>query len=179
MSSRRLFLAIPLSNPWKGYLLEWIAKQPNYFPWIPMQNWHITVQFLGDIRTEDIEPMCEELAEICQTLPEFFLNFMTICPFRSMIWAKVKQSSQFETLVQHCAQTTNLYMSDQADKRKPKPHITLARLRGDYDLSALKFPDSKPPVSVLHVSQIELWESDLQPHGAKYRCLREFKLQSS
>ena len=184
MSSKRLFLAIPLSDQWKRYIQDWVITQPNYFPWIPPDYWHITVQYIGEVSEDDIPAMVDEIRTIAATQPEFFLHFMNICVFRfhepPMIWAKVKESDPFEELVKHCTQTTDLYMQGIPDRRKSKPHITLAKLAGEYDCTRLKFPDSRPPFAMMHVREIELWESYIDTDKRrKYRSLEKFGLKSN
>ncbi len=184
MDTRRLFLSIELSDKWKQYLVNWVQTQPNYFPWIPLDYWHITVQYLGEIEESDILSMSTELEQIFKTQTEFFLYFLNICHYPRheppMIWAKVKQSEKFETIKEYATQTTNLYMRDIPDHRKSKPHITLAKLQGEYDVTRLKFPSEKPPHPVLHVTNIQLWESYIDiDKRRKYRCLKTFKLKSA
>lgn len=179
---KRLFVVIPLNEAWQRTLTNWIASQPNYFPWIESEKWHVTVQFLGDVRSEDDAMLCSELKSYYQTVPSFFLSLFSISPFPSldpsMIWANVKQSAPLESVVRFTRQTTNLYIQGTLETRTLLPHVTLARLRKEDDLEALSFPASRLNSSMMHVQQIELWETVQTQRGQQYQVVDVFPLQT-
>ncbi len=100
-----------------------------------------------------------------------FAGLKTILKERKpvMIWAQFEENAAFEQLsiaLRKCFPTD--------EKRKPNPHLTLARIK---QLKQLPFelPEVKP--FSFMAAAVELWESKLGSEGAAYSLIERQKLK--
>ncbi|KAA3500013.1 RNA 2',3'-cyclic phosphodiesterase [Rhizobium rhizogenes] len=98
--------------------------------WIDVENYHITLRFIGDIDGRTADEVVDRLDRIER--PEFQLNLTGMGSFGSKkphsIWAGVSPSPEMQALqaeVERICQRIGL----PPDPRKFMPHVTLARLR--------------------------------------------------
>jgi RNA 2',3'-cyclic 3'-phosphodiesterase len=98
--------------------------------WIDVENYHITLRFIGDIDGHVADEVVDGLDRIRR--PEFDVALKDVGAFGSKkphsIWAGVEPSAPLMALqgeIERICQRLRL----PADPRKFKPHVTLARLR--------------------------------------------------
>ncbi len=98
--------------------------------WIDVENYHITLRFIGDIDGRTADEVVNRLDRIDR--PEFQVNLTGIGSFGSKkphsIWAGVSASAEMSALqgeIERMCQRLGL----PPDPRKFTPHVTLARLR--------------------------------------------------
>ena len=98
--------------------------------WIDVENYHITLRFIGDIDGRTADEVVDRLDRIDR--PEFQLNLTGMGSFGSKkphsIWAGVSPSPEMHALqaeIERICQRIGL----PPDPRKFMPHVTLARLR--------------------------------------------------
>ncbi|NTJ43324.1 RNA 2',3'-cyclic phosphodiesterase [Agrobacterium larrymoorei] len=98
--------------------------------WIDVENYHITLRFIGDIDGRTADEVVDRLDRIER--PEFQINLTGIGSFGSKkphsIWAGVTPSPEMNALqgeIERICQRLGLA----PDPRKFTPHVTLARLR--------------------------------------------------
>ncbi|MES5100833.1 RNA 2',3'-cyclic phosphodiesterase [Agrobacterium sp. BA1120] len=98
--------------------------------WIDVENYHITLRFIGDIDNRTADEVVNRLDRIDR--PEFQVNLTGIGSFGSKkphsIWAGVSPSAEMTALqgeIERICQRLGL----PPDPRKFTPHVTLARLR--------------------------------------------------
>lgn len=98
--------------------------------WIDVENYHITLRFIGDIDGRTADEVVDRLDRIDR--PEFQLSLTGMGSFGSKkphsIWAGVSPSPEMHALqaeVERICQRIGL----PPDPRKFMPHVTLARLR--------------------------------------------------
>lgn len=98
--------------------------------WIDVENYHITLRFIGDIDGRTADEVVDRLDRIDR--PEFQLSLNGMGSFGSKkphsIWAGVSPSPEMNALqaeVERICQRIGL----PPDPRKFMPHVTLARLR--------------------------------------------------
>lgn len=177
---KRLFIAIPLSQEILENLEEY--KKAVRFPnvrWIPKDNLHITLYFLGDTKEELIPNLVEKLKSAYSAIKEFDLIFEKITfapPNRDarMIWAQFQKNINYENLVKLTAEivkavTQNVQTYNAKDLI---PHVTLARFK--FPLDATKIILKQSVVQNLHISACQLFESELNSNGSIYTLISEF-----
>ena len=98
--------------------------------WIDVENYHVTLRFIGDIDGRTADEVVNRLDRIDR--PEFQVNLTGIGSFGSKkphsIWAGVSASAEMTALqgeIERICQRLGL----PPDPRKFTPHVTLARLR--------------------------------------------------
>ncbi|SCB14963.1 RNA 2',3'-cyclic phosphodiesterase [Rhizobium lusitanum] len=98
--------------------------------WIDVENYHITLRFIGDVDGRTADEIVDRLDRIDR--PEFQLRLEGIGSFGSKkphsVWAGVSQTPDMYALqgeIERICQRIGL----QSDPRKFTPHVTLARLK--------------------------------------------------
>ncbi|MCM2293374.1 RNA 2',3'-cyclic phosphodiesterase [Allorhizobium sp. BGMRC 0089] len=98
--------------------------------WIDVENYHITLRFIGDVDGRTADEIVDRLDRIDR--PEFSLSLNGIGSFGSKkphsIWAGVTQNAEMSALqgeIERICQRIGL----PPDPRKFTPHVTLARLK--------------------------------------------------
>lgn len=99
--------------------------------WIDVENYHITLRFIGDVDAPTADELVNALDRVHR--PEFTLSLIGMGSFGSKkphsIWAGVSASPDLIALqaeIERICQRLRL----RPDPRKFTPHVTLARLRG-------------------------------------------------
>ncbi|MBX4211238.1 MAG: hypothetical protein KW806_00335, partial [Candidatus Yanofskybacteria bacterium] len=74
---KRLFIALPIDKTTSKGLSKFrdsLGKDTPYIRWTPVQNFHITVLFLGDVIEEAI-PLCKEtIQKVIENIQPFALK---------------------------------------------------------------------------------------------------------
>lgn len=170
---KRLFIAIPLPQSLRQFFADYSKNyQLPEIRWIPAENLHITVNFLGDTDIQLIPEITKQLKQITAQIKPFVLKFDKILfgpPHRtpSMVWAEYLNCPEYTELVKKIISITH----GRFQHKDTIPHITLARFKNWHAVKNLKFkqPDNKK--MALPVSQCQLMESKLTPRGAVYRVV--------
>lgn len=143
MKKKRLFIAIPLPDYIKEILTDAAQITENaQIKWVPKENLHITLLFLGNTdenRLPEIIGKIEEITSQCAIFSLDFKELLTIVKNGKpiMIWAEFLEHEQFKKLVELlckflCHQDTKAQSSTKFFKKpdhKPRPHVTLARIK--------------------------------------------------
>ncbi|MBO9698816.1 MAG: RNA 2',3'-cyclic phosphodiesterase [Sporocytophaga sp.] len=172
MSEHRLFIALPLPDPIKDLLSEFQANIQTDIKWIPRDNLHITLAFIGATPTERISGINSVLQKISESTTNFSLETQTIKVVKSasgMIWVTFQANNSFNDLALAIREKLNL-----SEKRKPLPHINLARLKHGYLENPLG--ETKFEVVTIPFAKMELWESELTHSGPQYKVISSFFL---
>ena len=152
--------------------------------WVPVDNYHITVQFLGEIDPMLTVELQRRLGERVRLHAPFDLTLDRISAFPSVarprvLWGGGSAAGAFAELVRSISDA----ISPLGFPRERKPdvfHVTLARLRGAADprlVEAIREIDARvEPVSI-RVTNITLMESRLTSRGARYSRLFDVPLR--
>lgn len=177
----RLFIAIELPAHVKEVLSGLQTDIPGV-RWVPAEQLHLTLLFLGEIEPECLDELCSRLATIA--VPPFTFTFDRIgCFPRSgsakILWAGIKEQpglARLALLVREAA----LICAIQTDERPFSPHITLARSKQpDFGNAAefINLPIIASKFSV-PVRNFTLYHSRLTQQGAVHEAIRVFPLSA-
>jgi len=192
-TEKRLFLGIPAPAGIIPPLRELQAslEGTSGIRWVKEENLHITVFFFGNVSEEIIPNLIEMIRITLKAFRPFELAFdqFYLAPKPSrprMIRARYHKAETFRHLVNRITDLYEQISPEQQQRRSPTPHITVARLRGLRQLELPPDPvgthhDVSLPRTThhnvsIHVTNLILWSSDLQPSGAVYEPLARFSL---
>jgi len=177
----RAFLCLPIDSSTRqalGILSEELRQLVTVrASWVPAENFHVTVRFLGEIDpmlTVELEQICRPVAE--RSTP-FDLSIDRLGVFPSparprVLWAGGEAPSDFLHFVSSINE--GLTQLDFPEERKrPVAHITLARIKGRADRSieqAIRSLDDQLGWT-LRADRLILMESRLTSRGAVYSPL--------
>ncbi|MEL6671016.1 MAG: RNA 2',3'-cyclic phosphodiesterase [Bacteroidota bacterium] len=181
MSSKRIFLGIPVSGEIREGLITFIQPylERTGFRWVRAENYHITVVFMGDVPEERLTNIKELLRIGLAKVQAFELPFQAYVwaprPQDSrMIWARYQKVEAFRDLVQQVWSYYEQISPEVQQRKNPIPHITLARFKPEADRAGMDFP--RHPLAGLLVDRLILWESVLGPEGVRYVPLETYAL---
>lgn len=180
-NSVRCFIAIEipqsvqaLLKPVQAHLQSEIRKAS----WTKSGNFHLTLKFLGDVRSEAVDIVSEAVQNIAATQKPFSIVFGGIGAFPTrdrprVIWVGVKRGAETVT---HLAKSVNRALKPLgfAIDNRFHPHLTLGRLRIPMNLQPLKNVLHKYDTidgATVNVTEITVMQSRLHPNGAIYTPL--------
>ncbi len=153
--------------------------------WVRAEGIHLTLKFLGEIGSGDVEKIGDILKEVCSGLSPFELSTGSVGAFPNIkrprvIWLGLEgELDKLNTLYLRVEKACKS-LGFPEEKRDFAPHLTLGRVkerRGKKerlsDLSSCA--DSERELSFI-VEAVYLYKSELKPHGAIYTKLKAFPL---
>lgn len=178
----RLFIALPIPDAVARFLKNTRAalQQPGMnVRWLPVENIHLTLTFLGDIDATGVEPVAGRMDAVAGENAPFSLvargvgGFPSLRGFR-VLWVGLDGDVQrLETLrcdVESALET----LGHKKERRRFHPHFTLARTRQRLDGGRFGLSDAswaQHASDAFRVDRICLFASVLKPGGAEYTRL--------
>ncbi len=186
---KRIFIAVKI-NP-ASTLLSMISDlkkslEDERIKWTEMDNFHITLVFLGDTEAEKIAFIDRMLTEICDVSEPFDMVLEGAGVFKSLtdpriLWAGIHPSEYLNKL--HDSIRTGLTGNGiVTEERDFNPHLTLGRIKNIPAKEKLKsLVDKYRDASIQNqrVSRIILYESQLFREGPVYKSIGEYSLNHS
>lgn len=177
----RLFVALPMPTPVTS-ALERIQQGVPATRWVPPENMHLTLRFIGEVDGAAFEDLVEALAEV--VVEPFELQVAGVGHFETRrqptaLWAGVRPSPALKRLqakVERAAQTAGF----PPERRKFAPHVTLARL-GDTDpvrVQAFLQRYSLFEAGTVPVEGVNLYSSHLGKGTPIYRAEVEYLFEA-
>jgi len=169
----RLFLGLPLPLDFAEALARTArATGIANARWIPAENIHLTLVFLGSVAEERLPAIVHELDHIDPPpLRLRVTNFGTF-PRAGVFFAEVEPAPVLLQLqTQLVAAMTRCGFPQ--DDRPYHPHITLARVRGTVRLSSRQVAIPLSAARSFDVNCVNLYQSRTLSEGARYEVLAQ------
>ncbi len=177
----RCFVAIEIPEPIQALLKPVqtrLQSEVRKASWTKQGNFHLTLKFLGDVKTEAVDAISKAVQNVANTQTPFSIELGGIGAFPTLarprvIWIGVKHGA---ATVSHIAKAVNLELKRlgfPTDNRF-HPHLTLGRLRTPANLKPLKSVLEKYDTidgAIVNVNEIIVMQSQLHPNGAIYTPL--------
>ncbi len=182
-SSIRSFIAIELPEEVKQGLekLQGALKSPrlNFVRWVPAENIHVTLKFLGNISPVQINGIVDVMREVSLRAEPFELEVGGIGAFPSLrsprvLWVGLGGDIEKLQALQASLEEKLDRLDLTKESRSFTPHLTIARLREHASsdqrriLSQLVAEKSVWLGCKFRVDAISLMKSQLLPSGAVY-----------
>ena len=182
MSERwRCFVAVPIGDPLRDALAAatsaWAARMEALdLRWTDPAGWHVTLAFLGDVDAARVPEIAVRLPALVGPHPSIELVPDALVPWpredeARMAWCRFRSDSGLAELHNRVAAELGV-----TERRRFRPHVTLARVRGGRTA-----PLAPPPTVALPVTaadEVVLFRSHLDPAGATYEPLASVPLQA-
>ena len=190
MKSIRSFIAIELSNDIKNNIGQIVARltvdNKLAVRWVPLNNIHLTLKFLGDVDYKIIEGLNNNLQKNLNNLEKFEITFKNIGVFPNIdhpkiIWLGVQNSKSLNTAYKVIDDTASK-LGIKSENRPFSPHITIGRVKKDItriETQQIKKPISSVTINTVGtqpVNDITIFKSTLDPHGAVYSPIFKISL---
>ena len=175
----RLFVALELPPETRSRLTRLAISLPGV-RWLPPENLHLTLRFLGEMPTHRAEELDDALAALRGR--RFTLQLAGVGVFEKAgrpqaLWAGVERSPQLDHL-QAKVETAVQRVKFEPERRRFSPHVTLARLDNAPPHKLAEWMQAHnllraDPVAVEHFT---LFSSQLGRDGAVYTPEVEYPL---
>lgn len=194
MSVIRAFIAINLSQE----ILESIDQMSFDFQsrlegvpvrWVPTNNIHLTLKFLGNVSTSNLEMLKEILEKVVSTHHECDISVGGIGAFPKphsprVIWVGMEAPQELMSL-QHNIEIETARLGYSREHRPFSPHLTIGRVsRNATTQDARAIADILDGYKVgflgaTRITSVYLYRSDLKPDGAIYTPIFSAELRKA
>lgn len=154
--------------------------------WVPANNIHLTLKFLGDVSTKNLEVLKNLLETEVSTHESFEISVGGLGAYPKVrrprvIWAGIEGPPELFQL-QNAIEALSTRLGYTPDRRKFSAHLTLGRVSRNAQPGEVKQVGnvlksySVGFLGVARVNEVHLFRSDLKPTGAVYTKLLSAKL---
>lgn len=157
------------------------ALNASLVRWVPAENIHLTLKFLGDVSPASLEMLKQMLCAEVSQHRAFELGFGGLGAFPNpkrprVIWIGIEAPAGLEAL-QHGIEAATATLGYPDEERPFSPHLTIGRVKQNVDSAGMQkirtaLEETKVgPLGTAQVSAVHLFKSDLNPTGAVYTRL--------
>ncbi len=182
MSMLRLFIAVEIP----AELQQKVYKETSKFRqeldslirWVPVENMHLTLKFLGDVAPSNVEFLTQMLRNEAEEIPCFNIQLTGLGSFPSLrrprvIYIGIQAPVSLDTL-QRGIESGSRKLGYESEERSFSAHLTLGRVKQNAtatDQQKIRRVIESTQVDLLgnaRVDSVHLFKSDLKPSGSVY-----------
>ena len=189
MQRIRSFISVPLSpqiTSGAAKLIKRLKPFDDSIKWVPLENFHLTLKFLGDVDNTEVHAVCLRLRQIAQDYEPFELSFGAPNSLPNLQRPRVivvDVDDATGNLVQMVGELES-EMADMGFKPEPRdyrPHLTLGRTRGQSRRANPAIIDEiqtlqRTELGLSIVDEIQLMASFLDKGGPTYQVMDSIEL---
>lgn len=189
----RTFIAIELPQNFRNYLadIQNLLKATGAdVKWVPLENIHLTLKFLGEIDDKKLDKVTEILDSVASGENQFFIRLDSLGAFPNtnfprVIWSGIDKGDKETRKIANAIEERIATIGIPKEDRPFSSHITIGRVRSG--LSRIKLTQllnelqDKPGKENLEFAagKITLFKSQLTPKGPIYEILKEASLKAT
>lgn len=187
----RSFLAFELAPHIKETLedlLKDITPRLQEIRWVPLENIHLTVLFLGDVEESQLDPISHAIEGVARKYGQFKMRITGLGIFGGIkrprvLWVgmdgDVERMGYFKASLEKALSKFGIKL----EERPYKPHLTLGRFKEHFKetgqlqeiLETFKSLGDREQI----FEEVCLFKSQLTPKGSIYTKLFSFRLSGS
>lgn len=149
--------------------------------WVPVNNMHLTLKFLGDVAPSSVEMLSQMLRAEAELIPCFDIHLGRVGAFPSLRRPRVIfigiQAPAALAALQHGIEAGARRLGYELEERDYSPHLTMGRVKQSITAleqqlirRALEETTIDSP-GTARVDSVHLYRSDLKPSGSVYTRL--------
>jgi 2'-5' RNA ligase len=193
MSLLRAFIAVELPLEIRKTVCAATSKLRNEIGalvrWVPIENMHLTLKFLGDVSPSNVELLSEMLRAEMDLFNCFELRLNGLGSFPNLkrprvLYIGIQAPAALEAL-QRGIESASSRLGYGSEERGFSPHLTIGRVKQNViatEQQAIRhaLEDTKiDSLGTARVNSVELFKSDLKPTGSVYTRLYSASLRKS
>jgi RNA 2',3'-cyclic 3'-phosphodiesterase len=193
MSLLRAFIAVELPLEIRQTVCTATSKMRNKIGalvrWVPMENMHLTLKFLGDVSPSNVEMLSGMLRAETDLFDCFDLRLNGIGSFPSLkrprvLYIGIQAPAVLESL-QRGIESASRRVGYESEERGFSPHLTIGRVKQNITATEQQvirraLEETKiDSLGTARVNSVELFKSDLRPTGSVYTRLFSASLRKS
>jgi 2'-5' RNA ligase len=189
----RAFIALELPAPLRQEIIKQTDRLrqqlgEDLIRWVPSENMHLTLKFLGDVPNNHLDFLKQALLQIADQSSAFDLQLSGLGSFPNskmprVLWIGIHTQTALHVF-QQTLETTINKLGYKQEERPFSPHLTLGRARqNNSPADSVKIRDALKSIQLgkigtARVNSVHLFKSDLTPAGSEYTKLfsANFKL---
>ncbi len=179
----RCFIAIELSEEVKKNIdiaVSILRAKNADVKWIPSENMHLTLKFLGKTPEELLPEIKENLSGVAASHRPFYIRIYGAGAFPNtryprVIWIGIIDSDELKALQEEIEESMEA-LGFKKEDRPFSPHLTVGRVRspkGKEMLMEELATFKKMDFGNIEVKNISIIKSELKPTGAQYTIISE------
>ncbi len=177
----RLFVAVDVPESVREMLAGAVASWRERYPrarWVPPENWHLTLKFLGSTWPRLVEWVKESVAQVARSSAPFESRLDGLGAFRSprqarVLWAGLEDRDGKLGAIAGALDEA-LAREFKRESRPFTAHLTVARFEPPVPLEGVA--EAKVRSEPFPVDRLVLYRSHLQRPAPRYEPLAEFAL---
>lgn len=157
--------------------------------WIPIENMHLTLKFLGDVSPSNVELLSQMLRAEMDLFNCFDLRLNGLGSFPNLkrprvLYIGIQAPAALEAL-QRGIESASSRLGYGSEERGFSPHLTIGRVKQNViaaQQQAIRHALENTKIDSLgtaRVNSVELFKSDLKPTGSVYTRLYSASLRKS
>lgn len=183
----RCFIALEIPGAVKNHLVdlqESLKKTQADVRWVPEENLHLTLRFLGEIDEPQVQLVKQDLDQAVAGMPRFEIRLAGAGAFPGVtspkvVWAGVETGKETLNQIAQAVKALENFPVQPGNDMPFSPHITLGRVRSrkfrQNLVSALQKIQWRCDIP-WEVNEVGLYLSELTPSGAVYSRLHRSPL---
>ena len=167
-------------------LLHRLSASGDGIKWVPADNLHLTLKFLGDVENTEIPSVCNVIRGICQKYDRFQLRFVGTGGFPNLqrpriLYAGVEDTSAALTEIVMQLEKDLAALGFKPEPRDYIPHLTLGRTRGGSRRAGREViervaAEEQTELGSMVVDSVRLLGSFLDKQGPSYQIMDTIEL---
>jgi len=189
MKTIRSFIAIPLADEvLRGAvrLLQRVSDPGDGIKWVPADNFHLTLKFLGEVDNVEVPNVCRAIRDVCEETRPFELAFAGTGAFPDFSRARVlwigidDESGELTRMVTELDERL-AGLGFKREARDYTPHLTLGRTKGgsrraNPEVIEKLQQEQSIDLGVMQVDEVNLMASFLDKKGPTYQVMDTISL---
>jgi len=192
MSLLRAFIAVELPLEIRQTVCNTTSKLRNEIGalvrWVPIENMHLTLKFLGDVSPPNVELLSQMLRAEMDLFNCFDLRLNGLGSFPNLkrprvIYIGIQAPAGLEAL-QRGIESASRRLGYGSEERGFSPHLTIGRVKQNVTATEQQtirraLAGTKiDALGIARVNSVELFKSDLRPTGSVYTRLYSARLKN-
>ena len=174
INKKRIFVSIDLPKDSKDALKSIIRPDVYWIKWLAPHNFHITLNFLGDLSTSEINSAKEVIAGVSALYQPFHLKLQFFRGEEDMLWLVPEKNETLDKLQWELRLELKKAGIGKRERRTYLPHVLVAKSKTGRRMSWK--PDNFRPIE-FRVESVNLYESVLAPGVATHTLIQSFALE--
>ena len=189
MKTIRTFIAIPLVDGVKQeaiHLIQRLKHPSDGIKWVPTDNLHLTLKFLGEVDNTEVPRVCDVLEDACEDIAPFELQFAGTGALPSLqrprvLFAGIRDDSGQLTEIVAELERDYADLGFKPESRDYTPHLTLGRVKGGRGRASEEVitrleAEQDLQLGNMMVDTIQVIASFLDKHGPTYQVMGTIEL---
>lgn len=192
MSLLRAFIAVEIPLAIRKTVYKAIAPLQqeigNAVRWVPLENMHLTLKFLGDVAPSNVAMLSEMLRAEAELFHCFDFHLSGLGSFPNLkrprvLYIDIQAPATLESL-QRGIESASRKLGYETEERGFSPHLTIGRVKQNVtgaEQQAIRHALGETRIDSLGVTRVDsihLYKSDLQPTGSIYTRLYSAPLKN-